>query len=284
MGMIEATWRLKRPVPSLARPALLAAFVVASAVVALVVLQLSGSSTDGPMASAYAATSDLQSYRASVSVTKTFAPSGKTYQGSYGLAFVAPDRYELGFTEKGAADYIIVGDEHYTRYVGKELSDPSMDLIGTIPSREATLELLDSLPDLVVLPNETIDGVDTLHFQSRIDQFYAEKYLTEKVGERQAVGSEAYVELWINEKDYYVRQMKTAFLVLSEPKFEWLGHLSVVRVVRFFDVNAPMAIEPPLTPSGDPEPEWTLVPTGQGQTPVLSAKSKPQPKKSASSK
>ena len=171
MSKIRAADILKRPFQRLLRPALIVVPVVAI-LVTLLVLQPWGTSLvpRSVMAEAYAATAGLQSYRMFSSTTSTF--EGKTIEQTFELGFAAPDRYHGKITINGDLhEFIIIGDKQYSRepgndHLGKNEITVAVD---SIPSKEDTLKLLDSLTDLEKLPDEKIEGVDCIHYWEMVD-------------------------------------------------------------------------------------------------------------------
>ena len=282
MLKIEAIDTTRRPIRWALRPALAVA-AVAAAIVAALVLQLP--TTTGPgglIAKAYAATASLQSYRMTGSTVSTF--NGQASEGTFEWEFAAPDRYHGTMTSDGdVQEFIIVGDEQYTRDSGNGQSSGNVVVITTegfsvfnpVPSREGTLQLLDSLTDLVDLPDEVIDEVDTLHSRGRVD--------IDRIMDEQLAGldpeSPAYsetfeflelqrsiridVELWISKEDFSIRQMS---LDVEGPTTgsggDQVGEVAYSTMVRYFDLNEPIEIARPLTGFGELVRGWNLVGSG----------------------
>ena len=265
----------------LLRPALVMAAIAAVVIIPLV-LQLSGAGTGGLIAKAYAATAALQSYRMSGTTAQVF--KGVASETTFEYEFAAPDRYHVSMVADGELqEFIIIGDRQYTRVSGGQPSrnvveiviDGGFNVYNPIPSGEGTLQLLDSLTDLKELSEEEIDGVETLHYQGRVD--------VDRIMDEQAAAldpqSPVYretvefldlqrsiridVELWISKEDYTIQQMK---LDGQSPTTgsggKQIGSSSHSTMVRYFDLNAPIEIEPPLTASGELVPGWNLVGSG----------------------
>ena len=71
------------------------------------------------------------------------------------------------------------------------------------------------------------------------------------------------IELWISKEDYTLQQMKLdAQFPVTGSGGEQIGSSSHSTVVRYSDLDEPMEIEPPLAPSGEPAPGWSLVSYG----------------------
>lgn len=227
----------------------------------------------GIIAKAHAATMDLQSYRTTSSISSTF--EGQTSELTYETEFVAPDRYRGKATTNGDwVEFIIIGDKKYIRD-----SDPScttsVGVVGSSLSEEDTLELLDSLTDLEELPGENIDGVDCLRYWGRVDidrmvdEWKAELDPAQpgyeerlKVMERQRQ-MKTEVELWIGKDDYLIRQMKYEMQVPSEVVGQWDTSSSMM---KYYDFNEPITIEPPLDAYGELLPGWELAGNTSGET------------------
>ena len=182
MSKIRAAQALNRLFPRLVSPALVRpALIVASvliAVIAIGILQMSGA---GTIEKAEAATAALRSYRAIESVTVT--KYGEIFQSEMEIEYSAPDRFRVIVSEPDdAVEFIGIGDGRYVRGdsrksayihvragVGKFLDEisgeaKSDDTTGLAMSKENTLEILGSLLDLEQLPDDMIDGHDTLRY------------------------------------------------------------------------------------------------------------------------
>jgi len=270
MSKIKAADVLKRPIQRWRRPAFITVPIVVI-LVALLVLQPWGAFL-GPrsvMAEAYAATESLQSYRMFSSTTATF--EGKTIGQTFELEFAAPDRYHGKLTLDGEThEFIIIGDKQYSRELGNDhLGKSGVTVaVDSIPSKEDTLELLDSLTDLEKLPDEKIEGIECLHYRGRVD---INRMVDEQIanldpaqpgyeeilkGLEQLRNMKIEVELWIGKDDYLIRQMKKDMQVPSEDTGQWDTSSAMW---KFCDFNEPITIEPPETASGELLPGWCLV-------------------------
>ena len=278
---IEAIGTARRPVRRLMRPALIA-FAIATAIVAALVVQLPGSGPGGPIARAYAATAGLQSYR--MAGTTTVTSGGEVSEIAFESEFVTPNRYHVKMTTEGEVrEFIIVGDEQYSRVSGSGESSETVVVITTggysvfnpIPSKEGTLQLLDSLTDLGELPDEDLDRVDTLHFRGRFDiGRIVDEQLAGLDPETPGYGetleflelqrrTEIDIHLWISKADYSIQQMRIeGRSPTTGGGIEQTGWMILSTEVRFYDLNDPIQIERPLRPSGDLEPEWKLMGSG----------------------
>ncbi len=281
MSTIQATGTVTSPRQGLMRPVLVAAAVVAAIIVPLV-LQLSGAGPGAPLAEAYEVIKGLQSYRMSGSTSVT--ANGETSEGAFEWGFAAPDRYH-GRLTTGAEiqSFIIIGSEQYVRDSRADQMSGSVvvitdDASSPIPSREGTLQLLDSLVDVKRLPDEKLDGADSFHYRGRvdIDRMVDEQAasLDPKSTEYQE-GLEALVvqrsikidvELWIDKGDYSLRQMRrdvTSPTTVSDADgTRQVGSITASALVRYHGFDEPVEIKRPLTSSGDLEDGWHLVGSG----------------------
>lgn len=272
MSKIRAAQALNRLFPRLVSPALVRpALIVASvlvAVIAIGILQLSGA---GTIEKSEAATAALRSYRAIESVTVT--KYGEIFQSEMEIEYSAPDRFRVIVGEPDdAVEFIGIGDDRYVRGesrksayihvragVGKFLDEisgqaKSDDTTGLAMSKENTLEILGSLLDLEQLPDDMIDGHDTLRYQGTIDWG--------KIGRESLANKRSKVELWIDKVDYTIRQAKVEIAVLEENPVSQAGEWLIISShVKYFDLNQPIEIKPPVTSSGEIEPGWSLVDT-----------------------
>jgi len=249
------------------RPALVAGAAVI--VLALVVIQPWSASPQSVIARAYSATENLQSYRLTSTLVSIF--EGETSEQSSDWEFAFPDRYHGKITLDGETyEFIIIGEETYAR----DPDNASGKLFigvwsGFAPSKEYTLEILDSLTGLQKLPDERIEGTDCLRYQGRVDVEQKIEELKARLDPEEAgyeerlKGLEALrttkteVELWIGKNDFLIRQMKS----IRESSV----HGDAVVVVKFYDFNEGITIESPTTASGELLPGWQLQSSLQNQ-------------------
>ena len=214
------------------------------------------------MAKAYAATSNLQSYRMTSTLVSIF--EGETSEQSSEWEFVFPDRYHGRITlDSETYEFIIIGDKQYVRAPDNTSGKLSIGVWSAFtPSKEYTLEILDSLTGLQKLPDEKIEGTDCLHYRGKADvEGEIEKQKArldpEEPGYEERLRGldalrtiETEVELWIGKDDFLIRQMKSIM--------ESLVHGNAVVLVKFYDFNEPIEIEPPEAASGELLPGWHL--------------------------
>ena len=290
MHKIDALGTASMPVRTLIRPAL-AALAVAVALIATFLLQLPGVSPSVRIAEAHATTAGLQYYRMTGSTVST--SNGQTSRAIFEWEFAAPDRYRGKLSVDGdKREFIIIGEEQYTRESGSGESTGSVVVItgggysvfNPIPSKEGTLQILDSLTDLEGLPDKQLDGEDARRFRGKVDMdrivdeqiegLDPESPQYDQTVELSSLQRSATIDvaLWIGKEDSTLRQLKldVQFPTLSSgPRgMEQSGVATFSTLVRFLDLNKPIDINPPVTPSGDPEPGWMQV-TGGPPSPIV---------------
>lgn len=251
------------------RPALGAATAVIVLAI-LLVTQPWGVNPQSVMAKAYAATSNLQSYRMTSTLVSIF--EGETSEQSSEWEFVFPDRYHGRITlDSETYEFIIIGDKQYVRAPDNTSGKLSIGVWSAFtPSKEYTLEILDSLTGLQKLPDEKIEGTDCFHYRGRVDidrmvnEWKAELdpaqpgYEERLEALEQLRNMKTEVELWIGKDDFLIRQMKSIM--------ESLVHGNAVVLVKFYDFNEPIEIEPPEAASGELLPGWELAGNTSGET------------------
>ncbi len=241
--------------------------IIAAAVILLIVLLV----TQPRDENSQSVNTSLQSYRMTSSVTSTFG--GKTTVSSYEMEYAAPNRYHMKKTSgEDLEEMIIIGDEIYSQEP-EELGTNVQKAIAisssrSIPSKENTLEILNSLIDLKELPDENIDGIACLRYWGRIDN---ESMVEEQKAKLDPASPhydeilksledqpkiEITVELWIGKDDHLIRQMKQDTQMPSKET----GELDTASsVMKYYDFNEPITIELPLDAQGKLLPGWQLV-------------------------
>ncbi|MFC1963596.1 zf-HC2 domain-containing protein [Chloroflexota bacterium] len=264
-----------RPTQRFLRPALVAAPIMA-VIITLLVTQLPGVNTEGVISKAYAATAGLQSYRMSGSTTSTY--NGESSETTFYWEFAAPDRYRGELTTDGETnEFIITGDRQYAQYADSPEPSGTVVIItdsifSPIPSREGTLQLLDSLTELEELPDEEIDGLVSLRYRGRVDidrivdeqiatldpEWPRYEQMVEALEMQRTININ--VELWINKGNYSLLQMK---LDAQSPRsgsdvMQEAGFISYSTSARYYDFNEYIEVDRPLTESGVLEQGWFL--------------------------
>jgi hypothetical protein len=235
----------------------------------LMITQPWGLSPQSVMARAYAATEGLQSYRATITGT---ASDGRILDSI--MEFVSPDRFHARITSDGVTDeFTLIGDKQYVKS-----GDMSRNMIivfarsaSSILSKENTMQILDSLTDLQKLPDEKIEGINCYHYKGRFDtekmfekenarlsqmqsSLSPEDYQEMLKGLENLLNVKMEFELWIGKDDNLVRKM---IQVTQAPDSEGQLHTSST-ILKYYDFNQPINIEPPLDAEGKLLPGWEL--------------------------
>lgn len=260
---------------------------IAAVIIIPLALQLAGGGPGVGIASAYAATEALKSFRMSGTTVTSFG--GSTSEVAFGWEFVAPDRYRGAFTTPaGMEEFVIVGDEQYYRTTDSGGADVTVividaegyDVLNPVlaPNRAGTLQILDLLVDVESLADETIDGIATLHYRGRVDidrmiDAHAALLDTDEPHYRETVqrldfqrATTIDVELWIDAGDSSLRQMKldgeSPTFVSDQDGSRFDGLSTFSTFVKFTDLNAPISIERPVGADGVLEQGWSLAGSG----------------------
>jgi len=250
------------------RPALIVG--VAAIILVLALVQPWSVNPQGIIAKAYSATEGLLSYRTSSSLTYTY--KGKATIHSSEWEYVAPDRGHGRLNlDSEAFEFIIIGDKQYVREpdgASGNLFSVAVSISGSTHSKEETLRVLDSLVKIENLPDERIAGTDCLHLRGEVDlQRRAEKAkagldptdpryedIIRSIDEQIASGEKEEVEVWIGKEDHLIRQVKHEG---QSPSGD--GSMDTFSVVvKYYDFNKPIIIEPPLDSNGNLLPGWSL--------------------------
>lgn len=213
----------------------LVAIPVAALLIALQILQ-PWATTPGfqeVMAKSYLAVVALKSYR--TEVTFTYPPAANLPPSVNEAAYVAPDRYYTKNTDgTNMEETIKIGENVYykTTQEGTVPQIINPDSSGLTPDMGNTFRLLNTLHDLQTLKDEVIDGVKCYHYRGNL-------YLlgTNKI---------QIVDIWVGKEDYLPRKET------SDNNY----------MIRFFDLNKPITIEAPLTPTGELQPGWHTLQSG----------------------
>jgi len=253
------------------RPALVAIPVIAI-LATLFIWQPWNSSygSQGVIAEAQAATADLQSYRVSIEGT------GDTESEAYKIEaeFSAPDRYHNIYSGNGFdMEVILISEVPYFR----ELLEASVGVstwsrmaqgYSSLVSREYTTRTLDYLTGVQELPDEVIDGVNCVHiggtydWEKQMREFLggdsqrgrppiSEARLQEMIEEREEAGITT-INLWIGKEDYLIRKMERVTQIPDKNGVIQSG----TQILRFYDLNEPIAIEAPVDSQGNLLPGW----------------------------
>jgi len=184
------------------------------------------------MAKSYLAVIALKSYRTEMTVN--YSPSVNLPPLINEVAYVAPDRYYTKNSDSTKVEEtIVIGEQEYykTTPEGTVPQFINPDFSGLAPDMGNTFRLLNTLHELKTLPDEVIDGVKCYHYRGILYQMGTkEKYK---------------VDIWVGKDD-------------NLPRKETTGNFYTI---RFFDLNRPVTIEPPLTPAGELLQGWHILQT-----------------------
>tara|TARA_B100001245_G_C22508830_1_gene257250 strand:- start:153 stop:533 length:381 start_codon:yes stop_codon:yes gene_type:complete len=102
-----------------------------------------------------------------------------------------------------------------------------------------------------------LDGIATLRYREMIDWGRLDWGTKDKRGDP---GSPPYVEMWIDKEDHTIRLAEVQIYVLvDDPEYGQAEQFVISGLVKYFDLNEPVKIRPPITPSGDLEEGWSLI-------------------------
>jgi hypothetical protein len=219
-----------------------------------------GSELRAITARAITSTLDAESWREQG--TASYSTDGETQETTWDGEFAAPDRWRVKITtETGKwCEATRIGEQSYVRALDMPDSGAAAGGVACVilPITEL-LEPLDLLIDLEQLPDEEIDNVQCLHYRGRVDMdAFVEKEKAEmgsqlppELLELMRRGSME-VELWVGKDDYLIRQMKR---LDHMPEWEagtaeerWIRQSTVMRL---YDFNEPISIEPPPPASNE---------------------------------
>jgi hypothetical protein len=183
------------------------------------------------MAKSYLAVIALKSYRTEVTMTPPPASGMNTIINE--VSYFAPDRYYTKNSDGLKVEEVIkIGEKVYykTTQEGTVPQVINPDSSGLTPDMGNTFRLLNTLHDLETLKDEVIDGVKCYHYRGNL-------YL---LGNKKRV-----IDIWVGKEDNLPRkQTQDNSLTL-----------------RYFDLNKPITIEPPLTPDGELQAGWHILST-----------------------
>ncbi len=248
-------------------------------------LLLVGSGTDsapsptdieGVLKKARSTSSKASSYRyyltgiTNSTTTDPFGESTTTVEWSEEGAYVSPNslwtRHTMKYVPVGwpegdthTSESVHIGSTCYQRKDGEThwtVDDDWGEVEGRFGENSTLLLDIDSLTDLERLPNETIRGIDCLHYRGKVDMdAFVDKlpdYLYPDERYREWLGyTDRTVELWIGEEDYLIRKYRgdernpyPSMSDLSSPPGSESRHVAT-EVTEFYDYDQPVEIEPP---------------------------------------
>jgi len=226
------------------------------------------------LAKTYTATEGLLSYRFDIS--GSYSPD-HTQEARLEAGYSFPDRYHVLMTEpsKEQEEFIVIGEKQYVKNtsMSRNLISATITGFSSLLKKETTLSYLDMLTDIEELPDENINGTDTIHYRGTIDieqqiaearrsiqeardRNSAERPTDEEI-DRDLDGMRSVntiIELWIGKDDYLIRKMTMARQVRDSGVWD----TSSLTSFEFYDFNEPIVIEPPLDSDGALLEGWQL--------------------------
>ena len=185
-------------------------------------------------------------------ITLTIPPYIKPYQTPTVITVTGPitvHAHSAYNTPPVTPIYTVTVTISGTSYSTFDISPPS--------SLENMLHPLNWLVDLERLQDEEIDGVPCSHYRAKFDSnSYADTMETraqEEYGQTTEMISEYSelirqwemdIELWVDGDDY-IRQLKTEGRFPDNPSASTMQWGSLSNIMRYFDFNEPICIEPP---------------------------------------
>ena len=234
------------------RPVLVSLPVISIMITLLIIQPWNGTNdSKGLLADVISASENIQSYRVeSYSSSSHFnQPDAEPTIREEFWEFVLPDRIHaiLNHAHNSISNGVVTRVEERTEFyvIGESLyyrTDNDIDLslennsfyfthVRSNPSQEYIIGMLQFAFDLRQLPDENIDGVDYLHYEG-----------ISKMGGIP-------LEIWIDKDEHLVRQTMQ----------NWEDEMGVsTHSTRYYDFNTDIAIEPPLTATGELLPGWEV--------------------------
>jgi competence protein ComGC len=256
--------------------------VLIIAILLLITLPNLASSPEKVLASASAAILNVQSYRV-IDDAYRYDPSTKEVSiqnwrleaeianGSFHIhKELLPPAQSYFHEQIGIEGQVYVRGDPSVIVTPEELQEYS-------PSAKLTQEQLDMFLKIDILPEESIDGVTCFHYRGTVDiEKFIEQDRTgrekiyEKMGKHYSeeelrtindVSAKTWrartvtYEFWIGKDDYIIRQWKSGFVSVTGV----LDSNSTMEIIKYYDFNVPIVIEPPLDESGALLPEWSVI-------------------------
>ncbi len=236
-----------------------------------------------------AAAAELTSYRVAGDTYDVYPLTEvEIHATSLASEYVLPDSYHMTLTfwksdVLGEWVWIVMGGRGFTiQTVPERFEDLFEEYEIEFPRQppdlrplmDDALQRLDSLLDVERLPDEEIDGVACLHYVGTVD---TEKLIAEveasltkngqdtlSLEDRERMervyktwrASEMTEEFWIGKTDSLIRQFKNVTHYASVKGGMAVGAPTKVAIVKYYDFNADIVIEPPLDESGELLPLW----------------------------
>lgn len=262
------------------KPALISVPIAAAVITGLIIWQPwnSDNSSQGVIARAQTAISEVHSYRMSM-VTTSYSEGQVTNTRISEIEFVDPDRYHFTMENEFLdLEYIVIGDQFYQKKsdstlesgVGISSWSSSGYMYSSMITREYTAMMLGFLKNVKTLPEETVDGTVCLHYQGEYDyeqqlramqerrskegiRPLSEAEIIEQVEDWQSKIGSVVSELWVGKNDYLIRRM----LSNTQGPDNSGNNPSSRTVYTFSDFNGQIVIEAPLDENGQLLAGWT---------------------------
>jgi negative regulator of sigma E activity len=257
------------------RPVLIATPVVLILAILLPILLLNTALTpEKVLARAQAALTSVQSYR-TIDKAYDYDPSTKDMSIQIYQAEAETDVTggHFHFKKSGLSsgyfnEQIVVGQQVYVQ--GDFSATLTVaEIQAKIPSAKITQERLDMLVKIEALPDENIDGVACFHYRGTVDtekfiqlqkefwkRTFKESPLLDIIDHLDEIWRARKVtwEFWVGKDDYIIRQWKELITdVMGE-----INDSSITEIIKYYDFNAPISIEPPLDAAGNLLPGWSI--------------------------
>jgi hypothetical protein len=210
-----------------------------------------------------------------VSVSSSITEGNVSSEAAQEVAYITPDRGHVMTTSNNEVlEIIVIGEDLYStdvNYVmaGYQSITITMSISGMIPSEEHTKTTLDQLTDIEELAIKRIDGVTCRHFRGRIDftsniqeqidtldpeQENYESMIEMLKAEIETLSEiRTNIEVWVGRDDGLIRMLKYEAEVPSQYSDT---PSTTSTLLRYYDINKNVVIEPPLDSSGGLLPGW----------------------------
>ncbi len=260
-------------------PALVAILTVII-IVAVLIIQpwRSPFSPQKVLARANEATSGLQSYRVSL---YSEASGAQPIENSIEVAYASPDRFQGEVNFNGVmAEFISIEGKLYRH--DNSGTGSEYQTFPAIPNKQDIHDFLDWLTDLEILPDVQIDGLDCLHLRGKMDlQRLVPQVSGSPNGQSEAQMLERLkdidtsIEIWIGKDDYLVRRLyQETRTPVKGPTGDITDWKESTSDQRYYDFNAQINVDAPVTDTGELLPGWELMPD---QTAPPRAQATPRP-------
>jgi len=218
---------------------------------------------------AYAAIDELKAYRMEWTDTYTLdtlanktykieAEAGKSFHETEDRPFYAYSKlvfYDETLSERIRSETIRVGDTHYA--CGESVSGATLTMT---PSTDMLSGELAADSDMDTLPDETLRGVDCLHYritasmEKLVERIKSSDSLTPEK-EKKWLQGEFVMDIWIGKEDNIIRREKVYSRFPSQMGDGW--HISDW-VKEYYDINVRFILEPPVDEYGELLPGWRV--------------------------